>query len=164
MLKKPYITSVILYMESIMTQGQRTIWFQLFAEIIILFYFGRKFLESAAAGRFDGPEGMVALGQFFLWLMLAAVAVSIVVHVVGMILIGIANQGELPDDTTDERDRLIELRGDRISHWATGGGFLAAMILLATGTTVDYVLAVMFLGCLVGDAIGNVFKLVAYGR
>jgi hypothetical protein len=164
MLKITNITSVILYMEKFMTQGQRTIWFQLFAEIIILIYFGRKFLAGHAAGRFEGPDGMVALGQFFLWVILAAIVVSIAVHVIGMILVGIANRGELPDDTTDERDRLIELRGDRVSHWVTGGGFLAAMILLATGTSVPYVLGTLFLGCFIGDIVGNVLKLVAYGR
>ena len=70
----------------------------------------------------------------------------------------------MPDDTTDERDRLIELRGDRVSHWVSGGGFVIAIILLATGTAVPFVFGVLFLGCFIGVIVGNVLKLVSYGR
>ena len=86
-------------------------------------------------------------------------AASIVVH----IAIAIAAPSEA-DDTSDERDKLIEMRGDQ-----RGGFVLALFALLAMGSAMTaqpyYLVANLILGGLVaGEIVKAVSKLVDYRR
>lgn len=147
-----------------MTSSQREIYVQIFAGAVLLVWFGSRFVAGYGTGSFDGPEGLMALGRLALWLIGAAIVVSIALHILFNIVFAIANGGKALDDTVDERDRLIELQGEQVSHWLTGAGFIAGMVLMSLGTSVPVVIAAMFLGFFVADTIGNIVKLTRYAR
>ncbi len=71
-------------------------------------------------------------GKSFLYLIPVAIVVQIVIQIVFAIVNRIVTQEDIPD-ITDERDRLIELKCIRISHWIFIIGFMLAMGALAAG-------------------------------
>jgi len=71
-------------------------------------------------------------GKSFLYLIPVAIVVQIVIHIVFAIANRIITQEDLPG-FTDERDKLIELKSIRISHWIFILGFGLAMGSLAIG-------------------------------
>jgi hypothetical protein len=71
-------------------------------------------------------------GKSFLYLIPVAIVVQIVIHIIFAIANRIITQEDLPD-ITDERDKLIELKSIRISHWIFILGFMLAMGSLAMG-------------------------------
>lgn len=71
-------------------------------------------------------------GKSFLYLIPVAIVVQIVIQIVFAIANRIFTQEDLPN-FTDERDKLIELKSIRISHWIFILGFMLAMGSLAMG-------------------------------
>lgn len=71
-------------------------------------------------------------GKSFLYLIPISIVVQIVIHIVFAIVNRIFTQEDL-SDVTDERDKLIELKSIRISHWTFIIGFMLAMGSLALG-------------------------------
>lgn len=65
-------------------------------------------------------------GKTFLVLIPVAILAQIVLHIIFAIINGILTR-ETMDIITDERDKLIELKAIRISHWLFTFGFLLAM-------------------------------------
>jgi hypothetical protein len=71
-------------------------------------------------------------GKSFLYLIPIAIVAQIVIHIVFAIVNRIVTQEDM-SDLTDERDKLIELKSIRISHWIFIIGFMLAMGSLAMG-------------------------------
>lgn len=65
-------------------------------------------------------------GAVFLILIPVTIAAKIVIHIIFAIAHKVATDEELPE-LEDERDKLIELKATRNSHYAFGAGFLLAM-------------------------------------
>lgn len=71
-------------------------------------------------------------GKSFLYLIPVTIVVQIVIQIVFAIANRIFTQEDMPG-FTDERDKLIELKSIRISHWIFILGFMLAMGSLAMG-------------------------------
>ncbi len=71
-------------------------------------------------------------GRSFLYLIPIGIAVQIAIHIVFAIFNRIVT-GENLTDFSDERDKLIELKSIRISHWIFITGFMLSMGSLALG-------------------------------
>jgi hypothetical protein len=69
-------------------------------------------------------------GKAFLVLIPISIVVQIIIHIVFIIINKIVTNEDAPM-ITDERDKLIELKSIRISHWIFISGFLLAMGSLA---------------------------------
>lgn len=164
MLKLLNIASAILSMEAHMPFGLKSIWFQLATEVAVIAWFLLRFSNAHATGAFDGPDGLIVLGKTVLWFIAATIVAMIAAHIVGVIVLAIAEGGKEPDTTTDERDRAIELRGDRVSNSVGGAGFLGGILLMTFGYAIPVVIATMFVGCLFGAIVGNIFKLRSYAE
>ncbi len=144
--------------------GLKSTWFQMATLIAVIVWFLLRFSNRYAAGVFNGPEGLAALGKMVLWFIAATIVGMIAAHIIGLIVLAIAEGGQEPDTTTDERDKMIEARGDRVSNGLSGVGFLGGILLMTFGYAVPVVIAAMFVGCLAGAVVGNVVKLFAYAE
>ena len=65
-------------------------------------------------------------GKAFLILIPVSIVAQIVIHIVFAILNKIVSNEDMPT-TEDERDKLIDLKAIRVSHWVFVFGFLVAM-------------------------------------
>lgn len=102
-------------------------------------------------------------GKSFLYLIPIAVVVQIVIHIVFAITNAIITKEHI-SDLTDERDKLIELKSIRISHWIFTMGFMVSMGSLAFGMK-PYV---MFLSLLssgfLASLVSELAKIIYYRK
>ena len=117
-----------------------------------------------AAGRFEGPEGMALLGKAILALMAGGIVVHILMTILANIVIAILQNDPEPSFVVDERDKLIELRGLRVSYYVFGAGYVAAMIAMALGMAVFWVFNLLLVFCALSALTEAAVKLVWYRR
>jgi hypothetical protein len=92
---------------------EKSLWVMFLGLLAVYGYYFSMVLPSDAANVM--PQHMVLFG--------VAVAYLVASQVVGHILIAIVD----PRDETDERDRLIELKGTRVGSWVLAVGVFASL-------------------------------------
>ncbi len=102
-------------------------------------------------------------GKSFLYLIPVAIVVQIVIHILFAIANRIITQEDLPD-ITDERDKLIELKSIRISHWIFVLGFTLAMGSLAMGMKPYVMFLTLISSGFVASLASEVAKIIYYRR
>ena len=117
-------------------------------------------------------EGLNSSDVFRLWGIVIVLAIIVTVvgmiltHIVSAIVIAIQTGDENPDieDIEDERDKLIDLKGTKITYTVSSLGSFLAMLTFALGQSplVMFVLLVFF--GLVAQVIGDLTRLVLYRR
>ena len=102
-------------------------------------------------------------GKSFLWLIPIGIGVQIVIHILFAIGNRIVTQEDMPD-ITDERDKLIELKSIRISHWIFVFGFMLSMGSLAFGMK-PYVMFITLLSSgFLASLTAEVAKIIYYRK
>lgn len=125
------------------------------------------YLLNIAAMTEDGSLGSVEI--FSLWAtviilgILTQVLAQIIAQIVAAIIIMIQTKEE-PDFISDERDKLIDLKGVRNSYVVYTLTVLAAMIMLAVGESVPSMFNVLVLAGLFAQIFGDVSRLYMYWR
>jgi hypothetical protein len=102
-------------------------------------------------------------GKSFLYLIPVAIVVQIVIQILFAIATRIITQEDLPD-ITDERDKLIELKSIRISHWIFVIGFMLAMGSLALGMKPYVMFLTLISSGFVASLASEVAKIIYYRR
>ena len=117
-----------------------------------------------ATGQLEGPEGLILLGQSVLVTIVCAIVVNIALTILFNIFFAIRDREENPSFIVDERDRLIEGRGVRFNSYVTGGGFVAAMAVLALGGPMVLAINLIVLGYALGDLTSNLLMISIYRK
>ena len=102
-------------------------------------------------------------GKSFLYLIPIAIVVQIVIHIIFAIANRIITQEDMPD-FTDERDKLIELKSIRISHWIFTIGFMLAMGSLAMGMKPYVMFLTLISSGFLSSMISEVAKILYYRK
>jgi hypothetical protein len=102
-------------------------------------------------------------GKSFLFLIPIAIAVQIVIQIVFAIANRIITQEDMPD-FTDERDKLIELKSIRISHWIFVLGFMLAMGSLAIGMKPHVMFLTLISSGFLSSLASEVAKIIYYRK
>jgi len=102
-------------------------------------------------------------GKSFLYLIPVAIVVQIVIHIIFAIANRIITQEDLPD-LTDERDKLIELKSIRISHWIFILGFMLAMGSLAMGLKPYIMFLTLISSGFLASLASEVAKIIYYRK
>ncbi len=102
-------------------------------------------------------------GKSFLYLIPVAIVVQIVIQILFAIANRIVTQEDL-SDITDERDRLIELKSIRISHWIFTLGFMLAMGALAAGMKPYVMFLTLITSGFLASLASEIAKIIYYRR
>ena len=102
-------------------------------------------------------------GKSFLYLIPVAIVVQIVIQILFAIANRIITQEDI-SDITDERDKLIELKSIRISHWIFTAGFMLAMGSLAMGMKPYVMFLTLISSGFVASLASEVSKIIWYRR
>jgi len=102
-------------------------------------------------------------GKSFLYLIPVAIVVQIVIQILFAIANRIVTKEDLPD-ITDERDRLIELKSIRISHWIFTLGFMLAMGALAAGMKPYVMFLTLITSGFLASLASEIAKIIYYRR
>jgi len=102
-------------------------------------------------------------GKSFLYLIPVAIVVQIVIQILFAIANRIITQEDIPD-ITDERDKLIELKSIRISHWIFIIGFMLAMGSLAMGMKPYVMFLTLISSGFLASLASEIAKIIFYRR
>jgi len=102
-------------------------------------------------------------GKSFLYLIPVSIVVQIVIHILFAIANRIITQEDIPG-FTDERDKLIELKSIRISHWIFIFGFMLAMGSLALGMKPYVMFLTLISSGFLASLASEVTKIIHYRK
>lgn len=133
--------------------------------LILLFYSNQIFQMVQ-----DG--GLNSTDVFRLWTIVIVLGIIVTIigmiltHIVSAIVIAIQTGGDDPeiDDFEDERDKLIDLRGTKITYTVSSIGSFFAMLSFALGQSPLIMFALLVFFGLVAQVVGDVTRLFLYRR
>jgi hypothetical protein len=102
-------------------------------------------------------------GKAFLIFIPVTIIAQIIIHIVFAIINKMVTNEDM-DTRSDERDKLIDLKAIRISHWIFTIGFLFAMASLAFGLPPYLMFITLFASGLVSSIISEVAKIYFYRK
>ena len=91
---------------------------------------------------------------------------SIFTHIIAAIVHAIQTGEEDPkiDDTEDERDKLIDLRGTRVTYIVSSLGVALSMLAFVLGQPALVMFSLLIFFGLIAQVIGDISRLVLYRR
>ena len=102
-------------------------------------------------------------GKAFLVLIPVSIVAQIVIHILYAIANKVVTDEDIPT-ISDERDKLIELRTIRISHWLFLAGFLLAMGSQAAGMQPWVMFITLILSGFVASIVGEIARIYYYRK
>lgn len=102
-------------------------------------------------------------GTSFLIMIPVAIVAQIIIHIIFAIFNKIVTNEDM-ETMSDERDKLIELKTIRISHWIFTAGFLAAMSTQAMGMEPWTMFVTLIASGFLGAVISESAKIYFYRR
>jgi hypothetical protein len=91
-------------------------------------------------------------------LVIGLIVAFVAIAIVGNAIIATRHLDE--NDAVDERDRLIELRGERIGGWVLAAGAIGALVLAMTDQATFWIAQAILAGLVVGEMTSSVSQLV----
>lgn len=115
--------------------------------------------QMFAAGVLDGPDAPMVWARMVVWIVPAAIVLTVVVHLLG---IALSREDDAGGPAADERDRLFQVRGMSVTLVVFGLGFVGSLIGLALGWTPLTGFLAIYYSAAAGDLLGNVVRLASY--
>lgn len=117
-------------------------------------------------------ESFISENVFRLWGITIAITIvaiivgTILAHVLSAIIQVIQTGDENPqiDDTEDERDKLIDLKGTRVAYLVSSLGVFLAMLLFVFGQTALVMFTILIFSGLIAQIVGDISRLILYRR
>jgi hypothetical protein len=117
-------------------------------------------------------ESFISTNVFRLWGIIIVLAVvltvlaTILTHIVSAIIEAIKTGKEDPEieDIEDERDRLIDLRGTKVTYFVSSIGAFLAMLTFVLGQSPLVMFTLLIFFGVVAQIIGDISRLVLYRR
>ncbi len=135
----------------------------IFSGILITAIFAWVVYQRHLAGDFDLINDYSQWGTILLYFMGISVAARIVIYIIFNIFNVIATgEEELP--VTDERDKLINLKGTRNAYYTFSVGMLLGFLSLAVGMPVFTVFGAFIISALLGEIVENCTKICLYRK
>lgn len=123
-------------------------------------------------GRMVSNDTFTSTNVFIMWgvVIVMAIVVTIVAtiltHIVSAIIEAVRSGGKEPeiDDTADERDRLIDLRGTKVTYTFSSIGVLLAMLTYVLGQEALVMFTLLIIVGVLAQVVGDVYRLTLYRR
>ena len=126
------------------------------SSILILLIYSLFVYKNYMVGNLEILNDFKFWGKSFLFLIPVSIVAQIIIHIVFVIINKIVTNEDMPT-ITDERDKLIELKSIRISHWIFICGFVMAMGSL----TIELQPYVMFITLIISGFIAEIAAEIA---
>ena len=146
-----------------MSYQEKSIYVFLISSIIMFALYCVYMFEMYQEGRFDGADASSLVGKSIFVLIGVSIVVSIIVQIIFTIINTIVAK-ENEHSISDERDKLIDLKGMQFCFIAFGIGFLGSMGALAMGTAPFMVFCLIIFSMFVGSIVGEITKLFFYRK
>ncbi len=146
-----------------MSHQEKRIIVSLITSILVFIFYGMFMREMYLDGYLSTQKADSIVGKSIFALILLSIVVSVVAQIVVSIILTMVT-GERTNFFSDERDKLIELKGMQITLIAFSIGYLGSMALLATGTAAYLVFILIIFSMFIGSTLGDIGRLYFYRR
>jgi hypothetical protein len=132
--------------------------------LILGFYLIRVF-QMIQAGSFNSTNVFRLWGIVIVLAVVVTILATILTHIVSAIIQAIKTKEE-PDieDIKDERDKLIDLKGTRVTYFVSSIGSFLSMLTFALGQPPLVMFTLLIFFGVVAQVIGDISRLVLYRR
>lgn len=132
--------------------------------LILGFYLLRVF-QMVQAGGFTPANVFRLWGIVILLAIFVTIFATILTHILSAILQAIRTRQE-PDieDMADERDRLIDLRGTKVTYFVSSIGVFLSMLTFALGQPPLLMFSLLIFFGVVAQIVGDISRLYLYRR
>lgn len=133
---------------------------------LILGYFLLRVVQMAATETFTQANVFRLWAIIIVAAIVVTIAATILTHIVSTIIEAIKTGEEEPEieDIADERDKLIDLRGTRITHTVSSLGVLVAMLTFAFGQPPLVMFTLLIFFGVLSQIVGDVSRLLLYRK
>jgi hypothetical protein len=143
---------------------EKRILLSLVSSVLIMLIYASYVYNSHIAGNQDILNDFKFWGKSFLYLTPIAIGAQIVIQIVFAIFVHIMQKDEEIDPIDDERDKLIELKAIKISHYIFIVGFMLAMGALALGMQPWVMFVVLISSGFVASTVNEIARLYFYRK
>ena len=145
-----------------MNSEERNVWVALVSSLIVNAWFASRIQGMFQDGTATAPDGLQIWAQTILWVVPAAIVVTIALTILAAILQAMVTGDDRVIFLKDERDRQFELWGLGATMLFMVFGFFGSMIGLAFGVSAFVAFNLVYLTFFLGDLAGNLVKLGLY--
>lgn len=130
----------------------------LFTGLLLNTYVLVRLWQLFSGDELSGIDGPMIWARAIVWVIPAAIAISVVSHVV----FTVAGRSSEQRNIVDERDQLFQFRGTGVLIISVAIGFMGMIIALALGVPAVIGLTIMYASVAIGDIIGNAVRIASY--
>lgn len=151
-----------------MSQQEKTITVSFMSHILILGYYLINLFQMMRNGE------LIATRLFGLWalVIVTIIIVNIIANILANIFLAIlhaiktqrAEEPPASEFIEDERDKLISLKGTRVSYITFSLGVLAAMLSFALGQPPLVMFSLLILSSILAEIFGDISQMIYYRR
>ena len=133
--------------------------------ILILGFYLIRVFQMIQGGSFNSTNVFRLWGIVIVLAILVTIFATILTHIVSGIIQAIKTKEE-PDieDIADERDKLIDLRGTKITYFVSSIGVFLSMLTFALGQPPLVMFTLLIFFGVVAQIIGDISRLYLYRR
>lgn len=149
-----------------MSFQQRNITVSLVTFILILGFYLLRIFQLLQTDTFISTNVFRLWGIIVVLAIVATILLTILAHIGSAVFQVIKTGDENPkiEDIQDERDKLIDLRGTRITYVASSLGVLVAMLTFVFGQPPLWMFSLLIFSGLLAQIIGDISRLMLYRR
>jgi hypothetical protein len=133
---------------------------------LILGFYSIRIVQMIQGGNFNSTDVFRLWGITIALAIIVTIVATILTHIGSAIVHAIQTGEEKSDieDIEDERDRLIDLRGTKITYFVSSIGVFLSMLTFVFGQPPLVMFSSLIFSGLVAQIIGDISRLVLYRR
>jgi hypothetical protein len=147
-----------------MSYEERNAWVELFANVLIISFFGYRVWTLSGEGAFGGANGLTVWARTVLWMIPVSIVVTIVLTILFNIGAAVAMRDHDPGFVSDERDKRFGSRGMIAAIVVASAGWVIGLVLLALGGTALVTFNVILFAFAFGAFASQAVRLYFYRR
>jgi len=146
-----------------MDQKEKQVLVSAISSLLIFGLYSLYVYNRQIAGDADIINDFQFWGKTMLILIPVMIVAQILIHIVFAIINKIVTNEDL-SSISDERDKLIELKAIRISHWVFTLGFFLAMVSQAIGMKPYVLFIVLILSGFISSTVSDIARIYFYRK
>ena len=133
---------------------------------LILGYYLIRLLQLVQSGNFNSTSVVRLWGFVIGFAIIGTILITIFTHIISAITQAIQTGKEDPkiEDTQDERDKLIDLRGTKVTYTVSSSGVFLAMLTFAFGQPPLVMFSLLIFFGVFAQIMGDISRLLLYRR
>ena len=148
-----------------MSTEEKNITVTMWSYVCILIYFVMRWMNMYQTIGLDKATIFSLWATVIAAIILVSIIGSILTHIIFAIVYAIKTQSDKAEPMiTDERDKMIKLRGDKLGYIVFSVGVFIGMITYTMGQPTLIMFSIIVLSSIVSEIAADVFQLIIYRR